>query len=166
MANPLQILDLKPDGFQFIQELTVNAPPKRVWRAVLNFPGWFHFDRDHPNWPKVTVQPRVGGLFMMKSRDGKTSSLHGMITHIEQEKLLRMSGPMGLTHLPVNSVFIWELQPQNDGKTTLLRFGQRTFGFIDPELKQRMQGGWSKLLPQLKALAEGAPAKKRAKAKA
>src|SRR4051794_4611427 len=121
MANPLQLLDLKPRGFQFIQEVPVNATPKKTWAALLNFPGWFAFDPK--NRPKVIIERRVGGRFITRSRDGNTS-LHGTITYMEPGKLLRFAGQMGMTHVPVMHVFIWELQPQDGGKTTLLRFGQ------------------------------------------
>jgi hypothetical protein len=59
---------------------------------------------------------------------------------------------MGVSHLPVNNVFIFELQP--NGKGTLLKLCHRAFGFMDSGMKGRYTGGWKKLLPQLKELAE------------
>ena len=60
---------------------------------------------------------------------------------------------MGNTHLPMDGVFIFELQPRGSSGT-LLRFCQRTIGFLDADVKKKMAGGWGKLLPQLKAMAE------------
>ena len=77
-----------------------------------------------------------------------------IVTRIEPQKLLRLSGPMGMSHLPVNNAFIFELQPKNGGRKTLLRFCQRTFGFLTADVKTKFSGGWKQLLSQLKDLAE------------
>ena len=61
---------------------------------------------------------------------------------------------MRRSRLPVNNALIWELQPKNNGKTTLLRFCHRCFGFLTPDVKKNFAGGWKQLWPQLKALAE------------
>jgi uncharacterized protein YndB with AHSA1/START domain len=79
---------------------------------------------------------------------------NGMVAYIEREKLLRINGPMGATHLPVMTAMIWELKPRSGGKATTLRFCHRTFGFITPDLKKNYQGGWKQLWPKLKELAE------------
>lgn len=154
MANPLKLLKLKPTGFQFIQELPIDATPKKVWASLLNVVKWFRFDDEPGMGSNQTLEAWPGGRWISESKDG-TAALHGIVTHLEPNKLLRLSGPVGLTHLPVNNVFIFELQAKKDGKATLLRFGQRTFGFVDTDLKKRYAGGWKKLLPQLKSLAEG-----------
>ena len=153
MANPLKLLKLKATGFQFIQELPVDAPPARVWAALMNFPGWFAVDRGGPR-SRMTLEPRVGGEFISHRPDG-VSMLHMVINYFEPPKLLRLSGPMGLSHLPVNNVFIFELQPKRDGRSTLLRLCQRTFGYVTPDIQRNYKSGWKVLLPQLKALAEG-----------
>jgi uncharacterized protein YndB with AHSA1/START domain len=153
MANPLKLLKLKPTNFQFIQELPINAPPKKVWSSLLSVGKWFGFESNAKEWNKGTLEPRLGGRWYFKAKDG-TESLFATVTHIEPGKLLRVSGSIGLTHLPVTSVCIFELQPKNNGKTTLLRLGQRTFGFIDADRKKGYQGGWKQLTAQLKKLAE------------
>lgn len=155
MANPLKLLKLKPRGFQFIQEVPIDAPPARVWQSLLNIAGWWRFAPD--DRPIVTLETWPGGRFFSERADNGdvVQSLHGLVTHIEPNKLLRIAGQMGLTHLPAMHALIWELQPRKGGDTTLLRFAQRTFGFMDADVKKRYQGGWKVLFPQLKALAEG-----------
>ncbi|HEV8606816.1 MAG TPA: SRPBCC domain-containing protein [Tepidisphaeraceae bacterium] len=152
MANPLKLLKLKPTGFQLIQELPIDAPPKKVWQSLLNFDKWFGFEPPAER-SKSTFEPWPGGRWFTEARDG-TTQLHMIVTRIEPEKLLRLSGPMGLSHLPVNNAFIFELQPKSGGKKTLLRFCQRTFGLLTSDIKKNFGGGWKKLLPQLKELAE------------
>jgi uncharacterized protein YndB with AHSA1/START domain len=153
MANPLKELPLKVTSMQKIQEVAIDAPPERVWTALQNVSNWFQFETDRSKWNKHTLDMTPGGRWIMEGPGG-SSSLVGMVTHIEPGKLLRISGPMGLTHLPVMNAFIFELQPRNEGKGTLLRLGQRTFGFVDEELPTRMEAGWMKLLGNLKNLAE------------
>ena len=151
MANPLKMLKLKPAGFQFIQELKVEAPPKRLWESLLDVRGWFTFGPPSQNKGRnLEVWP--GGRFYHVLSDG-TQMYYGIVTHIEPGKLLRLSGPMGNTHMPLESVYIFEIQPRGTNGS-LLRFGQRTYGYIDKDLAKRMKGGWGKLLPQLVALAE------------
>lgn len=150
MANPLKMLKLRADGFQFIQEVPIDAPPAKVWKSILDVSGWWGFGPAAQR-PTVTLEPRAGGQWISRSRDG-VEGLHATITYMEPGKLLRMQGQMGLTHLPVTSVMIFELQPR--GKGTLLRMAQRTYGFMDPGVKKRYQGGWKQILPQLKQFAE------------
>ena len=154
MANPRKLLKLKPHGFQFIQELPIDAPPARVWQSLLNIAGWWRFGPD--DRPNVTLEAWPGGRFFSERNDdgNVVQSLHGLVTHIEPNRLLRIGGQMGLSHLPVMHALIWELQPRKGGDATLLRFAQRTFGFMDADVKKRYQGGWKILFPQLKALAE------------
>src|SRR2546423_8450095 len=134
MANPLTLLKLKPRALQFIQEVPVDAPPARVWETLVNVGRWWGFDPgDRPKW---TLELWPGGRFLSESSDG-IQMLHGLVTYIEPNKLLRMSGQMGQSHLPVMHAFIWELQPRNDGRTTLLRFGQRSHGLVDADIGKR-----------------------------
>src|SRR4051812_38401262 len=109
MANPLKMLKLKPGGFQFIQDVPIRASPARVWTSLMNFAAWFHFDM--PDWPKMKLEPRIGGLLTAANKDGSVQMYSGVVAHIEREKLLRINGPMGMTHLPVSNVIIFELQP-------------------------------------------------------
>jgi uncharacterized protein YndB with AHSA1/START domain len=149
MANPLKMLKLKPTSFQFIQEIPIDAPPGKVWKSILNLPGWWFFE-GHPMKAAGPIKAKAGSMLVLKGKG--VEMLQGVVTHVEPWKLLRLGGTMGTNHTPVNSAFIFELQPK--GKGTLLRFGQRTFGLIDPDMKKNMQRGWGTLFKQLKALAE------------
>lgn len=153
MPQPLKMLKLKPTHFQFIQELKIDAPPKRVWQTILNVDGWFGFTSGDTK-SKRTLEPWVGGRFFAEDASDGSSSLYMVVTYIQPEKLLRLAGPMGMSHVPTNNVFIFELQPEKDGKATLLRFCQRTFGYLTEDVGKNYQGGWKQLFGQLKTLAE------------
>jgi uncharacterized protein YndB with AHSA1/START domain len=153
MANPLKELELVGYGFQFIQEVPIGVPPAKAWEAVVNPEGWFK----GPGLPpaKCTLELWPGGRWYLETADGGAGLL-AQVTHIEPRKVLRVSGSFGMTHLPVSMVMIFELQPANDGKTTVLRVGQRTFGYMDKGAEGRFRGGWQEFLPKIKALAEAA----------
>jgi len=155
MANPLKELALKMQGFQTIQEVFIEAPPEKVWKAVTNPSTWFGFDPDKGAWPKSTLELTPGGRWFLQNKDGGFSFM-GNVVHVEPGKLLRIHGPIAMTHLPVMHAAIFELQPQKDGKATLLRFGNRTMGYVTEDLQKGMGEGWAKLFGQLKAVAEAA----------
>jgi uncharacterized protein YndB with AHSA1/START domain len=151
MANPLQMLDLKIQGIQFIQETPINAPSKKVWAAIAKPADWFYFDPKRKS--KHTFQLKPGGNWSAVSKDGN-SSLFGTVTLIEPGKLIRMSGHFGLTHLALAGTLIFELQPGAEKNTTTLRLGLRLAGFIDDSVQARYEGAWKMLAGQIKALAE------------
>ena len=153
MANPLKMLKLKSTLLQIIQEVPINAPPAKVWKALMKS-GWFGLGKDAATSPKALVEPRIGGRYAMERPDGSESRLLGFISHIEPNKLLRVYGPGVMTHLPTSSTLIFELQPGKTGKTTLLRFCERTYGMMTPDAKKSHTGGWKVQLGKLKALAE------------
>ena len=154
MANPLKMLKLKPEGFQFILEVPIDAPPAKVWKAIFNVRGWFYFPNMLADHAMMRIEEKIGGMFTSSSDDGTQSQLHGTVTRIDRNKLLRIQGAMGMTHLPAQNAMIWELQPKKDGKATLLRFCHRGYGYVTADIKKNFKGGWKTLLPQLKKLAE------------
>ena len=149
MPKPLKLLSLKPGAFQFIQEVKIDAPPARAWKALMNVQGWWKYTMVSGGKPKL--EPWAGGRFYEAGRNG-VEALHGVITYIEPNKLLRLSGQLGMSHLPVNHVYIFELQP--GGKGTLLRLCHRSHGYMTAKLKEDFQAGWPGLLKELKKLAE------------
>ena len=152
MANPLKMMKLKAQSIQFILEVPIAATPAKVWSSLLNPSTWFFFDPAMKS--KHTLELTPGGQWTAENPDG-SSMLMGTVAYFEPGKLLRITGQLGLTHVPVSSVIIFELQPKKDGKATLLRIGTRMFGFMDTGVKKRYQGGWKGLFGNLKAVAEG-----------
>jgi uncharacterized protein YndB with AHSA1/START domain len=153
MANPLKELDLSVQSFQLIQEIPIAAPPEKTWKTLTHPNAWF-LRPDAPGM-KSTLELWPGGRWFTESPEGAVS-LMAQVTLVEPGKLLRLSGPMGLSHLPIASVMIFELQPRDDGRTTLLRVGHRAIGFMDDDVKGRFGNGWKSLLGSLKTAAEKA----------
>jgi uncharacterized protein YndB with AHSA1/START domain len=151
MANPLQILPLKTLAIQFIEETTIAAPNQKVWSTVINPTAWFQFDADPAKHGKHSFELRPGGQWTATNPSG-SANLLGTVVYYEPGKLLRIQGQVGLSHLPVNGVVIFELQEKDGG--TLLRVGMRLIGFMDEGVEARYQGAWKHLLSQIKAASE------------
>src|SRR4051812_15295581 len=151
MANPLKMLKLKPTAFQLLQEVPINASPAKVWKSLLNTGAWFGMEHERGT---CKIEPEIGGRFMSRTPDGSEARLFGFVAHIEPEKLLRINGPMGMTHLPVQTSMIWQLEPTSGGKATRLRFCHRAYGLMTANVKKQYHNGWKMFLGQLKALAE------------
>jgi uncharacterized protein YndB with AHSA1/START domain len=153
MANPLKMLKLKPSGFQFLHETPLHETPAKVWKTLINPTSWFGFtpvgEKNHKQ--SFTLAP--GGLWTVTNPDGN-SMLIATVTYIEPGKLLRLSGPMGLAHLPVINAFIFELVPTDNGKTTLFRTAHRCYGSITADIKGNYTGAWKHLLAKFKYAAE------------
>jgi len=79
-----------------------------VWAALLNVGGWFIHDAAHPAKQKLELRP--GGKWISESAD-RTATQMMTVVYCEPGKLLRLCGQMGVTHLPVTTVIIFELQP-------------------------------------------------------
>src|SRR3954471_10230668 len=109
--QPLRMLKLKPTSFQFIQEIEIKAPPEKTWKALVNIGGWFNLTPGEG--PALKLEPWAGGRFFAKY--GDIEHLNAIVTYIEPNKLIRFSGQMGMSHLPVMNAFIFELQPKGKG---------------------------------------------------
>jgi uncharacterized protein YndB with AHSA1/START domain len=142
------MLKIKPGGFQFIQQIDIDASPQKTWKALINIGGWFNIAPGEGR--SLKLEPWAGGRFY--SKQGDIEHLNAIVTYIEPHKLIRFSGQMGMSHLPVISAFIFQLEPKGNG--TLLKLCHRCYGMIDTEAKQRYSGGWKQLLAKLKAFSE------------
>src|SRR3954471_10914920 len=109
MANPLKMLKLKAQSVQFIMEVPIAATPAKVWSSLQNPSSWFFFDPAMKSKHTLVLKP--GGQWTAQNPDG-SAVLFGTVAYFEPAKLLRITGQLGLTHLPVNSVIIFELQPK------------------------------------------------------
>jgi uncharacterized protein YndB with AHSA1/START domain len=150
MPNPLKLLKLKPGGFQFIQEVPIAAKPAKVWKTIMNVGKWWAFPMTGEKG-KMKIEPYAGGRFYETNPNG-VEALHAHISYLEPNKLVRFTGPMGASHLPITNTFIFELQPK--GKGTLLRLCHRGHGMFTDGKAPKYEGGWKELLASLKKVAE------------
>jgi uncharacterized protein YndB with AHSA1/START domain len=137
------------------QEVTIQAPPERVFDALTNEVGawWTHSFDDAPR--AILMEPRVGGRFHEVWGD-EEGALYATVTSLRRPSQLRLAGPFGMRR-PVQAVIAFDLEPRDDGRATLLRLSHRAIGDLDEETHQQYDTGWRALLgTSLKSHVEGA----------
>ncbi|HEV2891449.1 MAG TPA: metalloregulator ArsR/SmtB family transcription factor [Frankiaceae bacterium] len=126
-------------------EVTIDAPPERVYDALLRIGEW---------WPHrfragadVVLEPFVGGRFYEAWGDD-TGALYGTVVRLERPSRLDVSGPMGMPG-PVSAVWSMTLSPS--GSSTVLALVHRAFGDIDEETRAGYTAGWTEVVEALRA---------------
>ena len=106
------------DGFLVEHQLTIAAPPKRVFEAVVKPGAWWS---DAHTWSghasNLTIDPKAQGCFCETWSDGSVE--HGHVTHVERDKLLRLDATLGpLQEMALSAVLTFALTAKED--TTVL----------------------------------------------
>ena len=126
-------------------DVTIDAPPDRVWDAVVRMGSWWpHRFRDGS---QVVLEPFVGGRFYEDWGDA-TGALYGTVVRLEAGAHVTISGPMGMRG-PVVGLFSFDLA--DEGGRTVLRYAHQAFGDISEETAQGYRDGWVEVLDALKA---------------
>lgn len=149
MPNPLKMLKLKQNAFQFIMETPIAASPATVWKSLVKVESWWKYPMIAG--AAMKLEPRAGGRFYEAAKGG-FEALHGIVMYAAPGKLLRINGSMGLSHLPMTNAIIFELQSQ--GKGTLLWLGHRGAGLMTAGIEKQFKHGWKELIAELKKFAE------------
>lgn len=136
-------------SFHIEQEVEIAAPRERVWTSMLDVQGWWgHCFGARETRLRLEAFP--GGRFYEDSPDSQ--ALFGVVTYIKAPEVLRLNGPLGMSRLPVTSVYEWKLEERGKGTTLLLM--HRAVGLLDPAWHEAHEKGWRELWVHLKALAE------------
>jgi DNA-binding transcriptional ArsR family regulator/uncharacterized protein YndB with AHSA1/START domain len=122
-------------------EVRIEAPPARVCEAITTGIGgwWSHTFFDG----KVRLEPEVGGRFWEDA--GDRAALYALVQAIEPPRLLRLSGPMGMTGAVVGSI-AFTLDGAGDGDATVVRLSHRAYGDVDADTEASYGEGWRSLL--------------------
>jgi uncharacterized protein YndB with AHSA1/START domain len=131
-------------------EVAMAAPPTAVFSALTEDPGgWW----GHPFLTQqavgLSLEARLGGLFVEHWDDG--GSVIATVTGWSRHRHLELTGRF---HLGVAlGVATFDLARTDEG--TLLCFGFRAVGALDPGVAEQMEQGWNELIrTRLKALVE------------
>lgn len=131
------------DSFQIEQELSLAAPRDKVWQALTqNVDDWWSFRAVTEGAGRLTLSAKPGGHFEEVSEDG--SALWGVVTYIKKGEKLQLSGALGITSRPVNSLYTFDLEDANGG--TLLKLSHECYGRELDELAEKYEHGWQLLL--------------------
>jgi DNA-binding transcriptional ArsR family regulator/uncharacterized protein YndB with AHSA1/START domain len=111
--------------------------------------GWWGHPMLRPEATGLTLEPRVGGLFIEEWSKG--GAVLAAVTQLASDRQLELTGPF---HLGLG-IGIASFELAAAGKGTLLRFSFRAFGPIDADRFTMFSEGWRELLTRrLKALVE------------
>ncbi|MGZ5196005.1 MAG: SRPBCC family protein [Ramlibacter sp.] len=127
-----------PNGFVVRHEATLNAPPAKVYEALLAVGAWWDpahtFSGDSKN---LSIDARAGGCFCERLADGGGVE-HMRVVYLAPGKALRMSGGLGpLQGSGLAGAMTWALAPAGNG--TKLQLTYSVGGF--------MEGGFEKMAP-------------------
>ncbi len=106
---------------QTTQQISINAPPDKIWALLTNVQAW-------PSWdssvPQTSAPPDVqnGTLF---SYDTNGMSIHAAVREFTPDAALGWTGDV----LNYHAIQTWTLAPQPDG-TTLVTTSESVGGFM------------------------------------
>jgi len=140
LASPLhaEVLDVQTNGFLLKNEALIDAPPDRVFKALLRVGKWW--DPEHTysgNAREMRIDARPGGCFCERI-PGKGAIEHMRVVYVSKNSTLRLLGALGpLQELGVAGGLTWSLKAEGNG--TKLVQGYNVGGY--------QQGGFAELAP-------------------
>jgi uncharacterized protein YndB with AHSA1/START domain len=136
--------DLKTGAFQVRQELVLPASPEAVYDAVTgDISGWWdHSFSEHPK--KLFIEPKPGGGFYEIFDDAGNGVLHATVNYADRGKMLRFTGPLGLSGQAVTLVTTYEFLPDPAG--TKVRLTCNVSGQIEDGQDKIVDAVWHHFL--------------------
>ena len=152
--------ELKTGAFQVQQELILPASPEAVYDAVTgDISGWWdHSFSGHPK--RLFIEPKPGGGFWEIFDDAGNGVLHARVIYADRGKILRFTGPLGLSGQAADVVTTYEFLPDPAG--TKLRLTCNVSGQINEGQDKIVDSVWHHFLfERLKPYVESGGYKKK-----
>jgi Activator of Hsp90 ATPase homolog 1-like protein len=136
--------DLKMGAFQVQQELVLPASPEALYDTMTgDISGWWdHSFSKHPK--KMYIEAKPGGGFWEIFNDSGDGALHATVIVADRGKLLRFTGPLGLSGEAVNMVTTYEFLPDPAG--TKLRVTANVSGQLEEGEEKVLDAVWHHFL--------------------
>lgn len=132
------------------QEIHVRASLEDTFAALLEQIGPANETPEGTPLP-MKIEPWPGGCWYRDLGDNN-GHFWGHVQAIKRPTLLEITGPLFMSYAVVSNLQ-YRLSEQ-DGET-LIRFHHKAFGLIQDDHRKGVVGGWSYILSQVKARAEG-----------
>ena len=135
---------VRPNGFLVKFDVSVNAPPAKVYEALVGQIGsWWNPEHTYSHDAKnLSIDARPGGCFCEKLPNGGGIE-HLRVVYVAPPKVVRFSGALGpLQASGIAGSMTWKLTGGPD--TTRLDVSYSVGGFI--------QGGFEKIAPAVEAM--------------
>ena len=136
-----------PNGFLVKFEVNVNAPPAKVYDALVGQIGsWWDSEHTYSGDAKnLSIDARPGGCFCEKLPNGGGIE-HARVIYVAPREVLRLSGALGpLQASGVAGTLTWKLTSGTDN--TRIQLSYSVGGFID--------GGFEKIAPAVESVLRG-----------
>ena len=137
LMSPLhaEVIDAQPGGFLVRNEALINAPPDRVYRALLRIGRWWDPEHTYSGDARnLSLDARPGGCFCEKI-PGKGAIEHMRIIYVSKNQLLRMNGALGpLQDSGIAGSLSWGLTAEGSGTRLMQTYsvgGYRQGGFAE-----------------------------------
>jgi uncharacterized protein YndB with AHSA1/START domain len=133
-----------PNGFLVTFEVNVNAPPAKVYDALVSQIGsWWNPEHTYSgNAKNLSIDARPGGCFCEKLPNGGATE-HLRVIYVAPGEVLRLSGALGpLQASGVAGSMTWKLTDGNNSTRVQLTYS--VGGFID--------GGFEKVAPAVETV--------------
>ena len=131
------------DSFHIAQEIVIEAPRDKVWKALTDDIGkWWAFRTIEQGKGEMTLQATVGGHFI--ESHGDSGAVWGTVVFLRQGEKLQLNGALGLTSRPVNSQYTYELEERKGA--TLLKLTHQCIGHNLEDTGDKYSQGWQALL--------------------
>jgi len=107
--------DLKTGAFEVQQEVVLPVSPEALYDTMTgDISGWWdHSFSKHPK--KMYIEAKPGGGFWEIFDDSGDGALHATVIVADRGKMLRFTGPLGLSGEAVNMVTTYEFLPDPAG---------------------------------------------------
>ena len=128
---------LKYGAFSFSDSLTVPGSPNEIYDAMTgDISGWWdHSFSEHPK--KFYIEPKPGGSFMEIFDDEGNGIQHAVVNYADRGKLLRFTGPLGLSGHAINFVTTYKYSPVGNDSTKLI---------VEVNVSGEFQNNWPSLV--------------------
>lgn len=137
--------------FQIEQEVTIEAPIKRVFKGLTeDINDWWEFRLGGKDSKRLILEPRMNGLFY-EDFGNEQGVVWGTVIYFKEPEEIRLIGLLGMRGA-VNSHYSYKLEDR--GSSTVLRLSHDTVGLLEPQWEEEHRKGWEYLLGRLKEYAE------------
>jgi uncharacterized protein YndB with AHSA1/START domain len=154
-AAHAEVVDATPGGFEVRRALTINAPPARVYAALIAPAGWWNhtFSGDPKN---LYMEPRANGCWCEHLPKTKGGVAHMRVIYVEPGSLIRFEGGLGpMQQTGAGGHLTWEVKAKDGGSelTWTYDVGGYMKGGLAP-MAGAVDGVFAEQMGRLKALVE------------
>jgi len=139
-------------GYSVETEVILPVSPNVAYDAATGDIGawWDHSFSKNPK--RLYIEAKPGGGFYEIFDDSGNGALHAVVNYAERGKLLRFTGPLGLSGNALDAVITYEFKPEGSG--TRLHILVNMVGQISNEDAQAVDQVWHHFADRLKAYIE------------